>query len=82
MPANPVVEYEKPAVVGAGFLMTPEEIDELEIEAQAQATETVEAIESAAQGAHCVEDGQAGDPDVGEDGEPHVGQPEDGEAED
>ena len=76
---DPVVEYGEPVVVGANFIMTPEEIGEFEAEAEAQAIETVE---SAAQGAHGVEDGQAGDPDVGEDGEPHVGQPEDGEPQD
>ena len=73
------VEYGEPAVVGAEFLMTPEEI----VEAQAEAGAVgVDETASEPQGSHGVQDGQTGDPDVGEYGEPHVGEPESGQPED
>lgn len=60
--AMPKVTYEGPMVVSAEFVMSSEELDEMRSEAHRS---------------HGVQDGQTGDPNIGEDGEPHVGQPED-----
>lgn len=73
----PEIDYGGPIEVGAGFIMSPEEIAEAEAAAVNDAVEPAEASDGStteadaslaadAQGAHGVEDGQAGDPDVGE----------------
>ena len=94
----PEIDYGEPITVGAGFILSPEEIAEAEAaavndvepsaEPEVQPTVAPEgftfdydAVSSAdAQGAHGVEDGQAGDANVGEDGEPHGGEAKGGQA--
>ena len=94
----PEIDYGEPMEVGAGFILSPEEIAEAEaaavndVEPSAEPavqpavapegfTFDYEAVSGAdAQGAHGVQDGQAGDAHVGEDGEPHGGDAENGQA--